>query len=200
MGRRRIEIEKIKNPSTRQLTFSKRRGGLVKKAQELSILCSADVGLVIFSSNGKLFTHPDSSNLQGILERYHLVEGRFHGDPNPHAEIQRLHAALRHIMGENLSQLSLKDLENLEDDLHASLSRVRSRKHEILNRVIQPEEHSLRKVGNFHEGQVLHKAFGQDESNNFNLVPTTPVHRLKPSEINLREADRYLQLELRLGI
>ena len=55
MGRGKIVIQKIDNSTSRQVTFSKRRKGLIKKAKELSILCDAEVGLVIFSSTGKLY-------------------------------------------------------------------------------------------------------------------------------------------------
>lgn len=50
-----MEIKRIENKSTRQITFSKRRNGLMKKARELSILCDAKVALLIFSSTGKLY-------------------------------------------------------------------------------------------------------------------------------------------------
>jgi MADS-box transcription factor len=55
MGRRKIEIKRIKNPTSRQVTFSKRRGGLLKKAHKIAVLCDAEVALIIFSSTGKLF-------------------------------------------------------------------------------------------------------------------------------------------------
>jgi len=60
MGRAKIEIKKIENPSARQVCFSKRRVGLIKKASELSILCGSDVGIIVFSQAGKAFSfgHP----------------------------------------------------------------------------------------------------------------------------------------------
>ena len=60
MGRAKIEIKKIENPSARQVCFSKRRGGLIKKASELSILCGSEVGIIVFSQAGKAFSfgHP----------------------------------------------------------------------------------------------------------------------------------------------
>ena len=57
MGRGKIVIERIDNSTSRQVTFSKRRKGLIKKAKELAILCDAQVGLVIFSSTGKLYEY-----------------------------------------------------------------------------------------------------------------------------------------------
>ena len=55
MGRGRVELKRIENKINRQVTFSKRRNGLLKKAYELSVLCEAEVALIIFSSRGKLY-------------------------------------------------------------------------------------------------------------------------------------------------
>ncbi|RWW43671.1 hypothetical protein BHE74_00050664, partial [Ensete ventricosum] len=54
MGRGKIEIKRIENSTNRQVTFSKRRNGIIKKAREISILCDAHVSVVIFSSSGKM--------------------------------------------------------------------------------------------------------------------------------------------------
>lgn len=62
MGRGKIEIKRIENTTNRQVTFSKRRGGLLKKAHELSVLCDAELGLIIFSSTGKLFEYSRASS------------------------------------------------------------------------------------------------------------------------------------------
>lgn len=48
-------MRRIENATSRQVTFSKRRNGLLKKAFELSVLCDAQVGLVIFSPRDKLY-------------------------------------------------------------------------------------------------------------------------------------------------
>lgn len=54
MGRVKLEIKKIENPTNRQVTYSKRRNGLIKKAYELSVLCDIDLALIMFSPSGKL--------------------------------------------------------------------------------------------------------------------------------------------------
>ncbi|KAH7431446.1 hypothetical protein KP509_08G048300 [Ceratopteris richardii] len=53
--RGKIQIRRIENATSRQVTFSKRRNGLLKKAYELSVLCDAQLALIIFSATGKLF-------------------------------------------------------------------------------------------------------------------------------------------------
>ena len=60
MGRGKIEIKRIENTTNRQVTFCKRRNGLLKKAYELSVLCEAEVALIIFSHRGKLYEYASS--------------------------------------------------------------------------------------------------------------------------------------------
>lgn len=55
MGRGKVQLRRIENKINRQVTFSKRRGGLLKKAHEISVLCDAEVALIVFSNKGKLF-------------------------------------------------------------------------------------------------------------------------------------------------
>nr|POE84683.1 isoform 3 of mads-box transcription factor 3 [Quercus suber] len=60
MGRRKIEIKRIENNTKRQVSFCKRRNGLLKKACELSVLCDAEVALLIFSSRGRLYEYANN--------------------------------------------------------------------------------------------------------------------------------------------
>lgn len=55
MARGKVQLKRIENPVHRQVTFCKRRAGLLKKAKELSVLCDAEIGVIIFSSHGKLY-------------------------------------------------------------------------------------------------------------------------------------------------
>jgi hypothetical protein len=54
-------MRRIENKISRQVTFAKRRNGLLKKAYELSLLCDAEVALIIFSGRGRLFEFSSSS-------------------------------------------------------------------------------------------------------------------------------------------
>ncbi|KAL3647406.1 MADS-box protein agl42 [Castilleja foliolosa] len=60
MVRGKVEMKRIENASSRQVTFSKRRNGLLKKAYELSVLCDAEVALIIFSQKGRLYEFSSS--------------------------------------------------------------------------------------------------------------------------------------------
>ncbi|KAI5815435.1 hypothetical protein BZA77DRAFT_315733 [Pyronema omphalodes] len=73
MGRRKIEIKPIKDDRNRSVTFLKRKGGLFKKAHELSVLCSVDVAVVIFSSNKKLYQYC-SGDINEMISRHSYYE------------------------------------------------------------------------------------------------------------------------------
>lgn len=60
IGRGKIEIKRIENTTNRQVTFCKRRNGLLKKAYELSVLCDAEVALIVFSSRGRLYEYANN--------------------------------------------------------------------------------------------------------------------------------------------
>ncbi|KAH0662018.1 hypothetical protein KY284_026949 [Solanum tuberosum] len=60
MVRGKVEMKRIENATSRQVTFSKRRNGVMKKAYELSVLCDAQVALIIFSQKGRLFQFSSS--------------------------------------------------------------------------------------------------------------------------------------------
>ncbi|KAJ1859038.1 Myocyte-specific enhancer factor 2D [Coemansia sp. RSA 638] len=69
MGRKKIKIQTIKDERNRQVTFLKRKAGLLKKAYELSVLCDSEIAVVIFSSQNKLVQYA-STNMDKVLMRY----------------------------------------------------------------------------------------------------------------------------------
>eukprot|EP00117_Sycon_ciliatum_P006839 scpid92782/ scgid2375/ Myocyte-specific enhancer factor 2A len=69
MGRKKITIQRIGDERNRQVTFTKRKFGLMKKAYELSVLCDCEIALIIFNSNSKLFQYA-STDMDRILLRY----------------------------------------------------------------------------------------------------------------------------------
>ncbi|CAN6552926.1 unnamed protein product [Malus baccata var. baccata] len=60
MMREKIKMRKIDDLPARQVTFSKRRRGDLKKAGELWILCKSEAVVIIFSQTGKLFDFSSS--------------------------------------------------------------------------------------------------------------------------------------------
>jgi len=69
MGRKKIAIRKINDARRRQVTFTRRKFGLMKKAYELSILCNCDVGLVLITKNDKLYAY-SNKKMDELLLRY----------------------------------------------------------------------------------------------------------------------------------
>ncbi|KAL5707392.1 hypothetical protein ACHQM5_018296 [Ranunculus cassubicifolius] len=72
MGRVKLQIKKIENPTSRQVTFSKRRNGLLKKAYELSVLCDVDVALIMFSPSGRLSLFSGKKRLEICYYKIHI--------------------------------------------------------------------------------------------------------------------------------
>ncbi|XP_076912228.1 agamous-like MADS-box protein MADS2 [Bidens hawaiensis] len=141
MGRGRVELKRIENKINRQVTFAKRRNGLLKKAYELSVLCDAEVALIIFSNLGKLYEFCSTSDMLKMLERYQNcaytsmeVNGLTNdAEQNNYQEYMKLKAKYeslqqyqRRLFGEDLSPLTLKELEQLEHQLDSTLSQIRS--------------------------------------------------------------------------
>lgn len=145
MGRGKIEIKKIENANSRQVTFSKRRAGLLKKAHELAVLCDADVAVIIFSSTGRLFEF-SSSEMKSILSRYNKCQdstrvGALECKPEKQEqkevdllkeEILKLKSKQLQLLGKDLTGTSLQELRELEEQLNEGLLCVKERKEQIL--------------------------------------------------------------------
>nr|BAS04473.1 MADS box protein [Gentiana scabra] len=146
MGRGKIEIKRIENNTNRQVTFCKRRNGLLKKAYELSVLCDAEVALVVFSSRGRVYEYANN-NIRATIDRYRKatsdvptvfttqeINAQFYQQESKklRQQIQILQNSNRHLMGEGLSALNVKELKQLETRLERGLSRIRSKKHEMI--------------------------------------------------------------------
>ncbi|XP_076322965.1 myocyte-specific enhancer factor 2C-like isoform X1 [Tachypleus tridentatus] len=69
MGRKKIRISKITDDRNRQVTFTKRKFGLMKKAYELSVLCNCEIALIIFNNSNKLFQYA-STDMDKVLLKY----------------------------------------------------------------------------------------------------------------------------------
>ncbi|XP_031407620.1 MADS-box transcription factor 23-like isoform X2 [Punica granatum] len=168
MGRGKVELKRIENSSSRQVTFSKRRTGLLKKAFELSILCDAEVALLIFSSTGKSYqfaSHEMDRTIAKYRNEVGLPDTTNRGCRTMEFwrteihELKRsaddLEAQLRHLSGEDLSKLSMRELKQLERQLRTGIERVRSKKRRIISehlnllkrnqRALQEENNSLEK-------------------------------------------------------
>nr|AAF18376.1 MADS-box transcription factor [Picea abies] len=192
MGRGKIEIKMIENPTNRQVTFSKRRGGLTKKAQELSVLCNAEVALIVFSNTGKLHQW-SSSSMKKVLERYQKSEQGLGLMDYQHQQLlfemrritkenESLQARLRHMRGEDINSLKLPELFNLEEQLELAGTQVRRRKDHVLDnektkrqnkeRRLQQENMILQEMVDQHHGHM------EEDNGEINFVLCQPLKRL----------------------
>nr|AAK21248.1 MADS-box transcription factor FBP5 [Petunia x hybrida] len=149
MGRGRVELKKIENKINRQVTFAKRRNGLLKKAYELSVLCEAEVALIIFSNRGKLYEFSSTSNMVKTLDRYQKcsygtleVNHRSVKDNNEEriyreylklkAKYESLQRYQRQLLGDELGPLNIDELEHLELQLDSSLKLIKSTRTQLM--------------------------------------------------------------------
>ncbi|XP_022998763.1 truncated transcription factor CAULIFLOWER A-like [Cucurbita maxima] len=152
MGRGRVQLKRIENKISRQVTFSKRRAGLLKKAHEISVLCDADVALIVFSTKGKLFEYSTHASMEKILEKYErcsyaerplatnadsdLQVSWCEEYPKIAARMEIIQNNIRRYLGEELEPLNLRELQSLEQQLDSSLKRIRARKNQLMQESI----------------------------------------------------------------
>nr|QQL01541.1 APETALA 1 [Ceropegia sandersonii] len=176
MGRGKVQLKRIENKINRQVTFSKRRTGLLKKAHEISVLCDAEVALIVFSHKGKLFEYSTDSSMDKILERYErysYAEKQLTSN-NPDsvqgdwtleyvklkAKIELLQKNHRQYMGEDLDSMNLRDLQNLEQQLDTALKHIRTRKNQLMYESIselQRKEKAIQEQNNMLAKKIKEK-------------------------------------------
>ncbi|XP_024641588.1 truncated transcription factor CAULIFLOWER D [Medicago truncatula] len=189
MGRGRVVLERIENKINRQVTFSKRRSGLLKKAFELCVLCDAEVALIIFSSRGKLFQYSSTTDINKIIERYRQC--RYSkpqaGNSLGHNESQNLYQDYlklkakyesldrkqRHFHGEELEQLSMKELQRLEEQLDLTLTQARQQQ---MKKLMARAEELREKVHHLEEvNKTLDPKATNDETSNLVVDQTSRI-------------------------
>ncbi|KAF5458109.1 hypothetical protein F2P56_022169 [Juglans regia] len=138
MGRVKLPIKRIENNTNRQVTFSKRRNGLVKKAYELSILCDIDIALIMFSPSGRLTHFSGKRRIEDVLTRYINMPDHERGGVVQNREF--LLGTLKKLKTENGIALQLanpaendsnhveelrKEISNLQHQLHTAEQQLR---------------------------------------------------------------------------
>lgn len=204
-------MKRIENATSRQVTFSKRRNGLLKKAFELSVLCDAQVSLIIFSPRGKLYEFA-SSSMQETIARYlrHTRDSQPAREKSTEENMQNLkeetaalmkkieeiEASKRRLLGENLGSCNLAELQQLENQLERSVTKIRARKNQVYNEQIrqlkekekQLAAENMRLSDKCSQFGLLHK-----ESTNQQQPEDTPSEDTM-SQISEVETDLYIGL------
>lgn len=192
-GRGKIEIKRIENTTNRQVTFCKRRNGLLKKAYELSVLCDAEVALIVFSNRGRLYEYANSS-VKETIERYKKANS----DSSHTGSISELNAQYyqqeaaklrnqisnlqnssrdnisRQMSSESLCSMSLRELKNLETRLERGISKIRSKKNELLFaeiELMQKKEIDLHNHNQYLRAKIAENERAQQQQQQMNLMP-----------------------------
>ncbi|XP_024159233.1 agamous-like MADS-box protein MADS1 isoform X2 [Rosa chinensis] len=231
LGRGKIEIKRIENTTNRQVTFCKRRNGLLKKAYELSVLCDAEVALIVFSNRGRLYEYSNNS-VRETIERYKkaCADSSNNGSVSEattqyyqqeaaklRAQITTLQNSNRGYMAEGLSNMSIKELKGVETKLEKAISRIRSKKNELLFAEI---EYMQKRELDLHNNNQLLRAKGQIADNerhqqSINAIagghgsyeimqPTQPFHearnyfQVNALQPNIHQYSRHDQISLQL--
>ncbi|XVF17975.1 hypothetical protein REPUB_Repub10bG0171600 [Reevesia pubescens] len=166
MGRGKIEIKRIENATNRQVTYSKRRNGLFKKAQELTVLCDAKVSLIMFSSTGKFheFISPNIST-KAFFDLYQKTSGtdlwnshyeKMQENYRRLKEInEKIRREIRQRMGGDLDDLNIKELQALEAKMDSSLVAVRDRKYHVIKTQTDTHRKKVRNLEERHANLVF---------------------------------------------
>ncbi|KAG8045609.1 hypothetical protein GUJ93_ZPchr0008g11845 [Zizania palustris] len=202
MGRGKIEIKRIENTTSRQVTFCKRRNGLLKKAYELSVLCDAEVALIVFSSRGRLYEYANNS-VKATVERYKKANSDTTNSGTV-AEVNAQHyqqesSKLRQqisnlqnansgtIVGGSINTMSLRDLKHVENKLEKGIAKIRARKNELLYAEVeymQKREVELQSDNMYLRSKVAENEREQQQQPVLNMMDaasTTTTSALLPS-------------------
>ncbi|XP_059283805.1 agamous-like MADS-box protein MADS1 [Lycium ferocissimum] len=212
-GRGKIEIKRIENTTNRQVTFCKRRNGLLKKAYELSVLCDAEVALIVFSSRGRLYEYANNS-VRATIDRYkkHYADSTSTGSVSEantqyyqqeasklRRQIRDIQTYNRQIVGEALSSLSPRDLKNLEGKLEKAIGRVRCKKNELLFseiELMQKREIELQNANMYLRAKIAEVERAQQQ---MNLMPGGSDqyhHQHQAPQPNYEDARNFLPVNL----
>ncbi|XP_010915443.1 agamous-like MADS-box protein MADS1 isoform X1 [Elaeis guineensis] len=224
MGRGKIEIKRIENTTNRQVTFCKRRNGLLKKAYELSVLCDAEVALIVFSSRGRLYEYANNS-VKATIERYKRActdtsnsgsvseaDSQYYQQESTklRQQIISLQNSNRNLMGESLGSMSPRDLKQLEGRLEKGINKIRTKKNELLFAEIeymQKREVELQNANMYLRNKIAENERAQQQ---MNMLPQTTEYEVMAPydsrnflQVNLMQSNQHYshqqQTTLQLG-
>nr|XP_043606445.1 agamous-like MADS-box protein AGL27 isoform X2 [Erigeron canadensis] len=162
MGRRKLEMKRIEDKSSRQVTFSKRRSGLFKKAHHLSILCDVDIAVFVISAHGKLYefssdgTGCSNNSVEHIFSRYQksLLQTKESTSKSVANDLckrfrpckELLQTVDRLVEENNTEELSVTDMTQLEIELDDALVQTRLRKTQLMTEYLSTLQEEQRKL------------------------------------------------------
>ncbi|KAL3622564.1 hypothetical protein CASFOL_033975 [Castilleja foliolosa] len=205
MGQAKIQMKKIENTRTRNFSFLKRHQGLFKKARELSILCAADVAIIIYSSSGRVYQY-SSSDMTNILTRFNECAVSKQGRVTVHKaedqmqesneadvlkqKVDRLKSNTRKLLGKDLTDMGLQELLALDKQLHEGLMCVMKMKEQKLRQQVEQSKTQEQQV--MQENEILQRQVQEIQKRviqPINYVETFAIDYAPETTLNVGPAD-----------
>ncbi|GER32043.1 MADS box transcription factor [Striga asiatica] len=180
MARGKIQIKRIENQTNRQVTYSKRRNGLFKKAHELTVLCDAKVSILMISSTQKLHEYISPSiTTKQLIDQYQKAAGvdvwnshyeKMQEHLKKLKEVNRnLRMEIRQRIGESFNGLGYDQIVSLIDDIETSLTVIREKKYKVIGGQIDTSKKKLRNAEEIHR-TLAHEYDARQEDPHYGLV------------------------------
>ncbi|XP_024951805.2 agamous-like MADS-box protein AGL104 isoform X3 [Citrus sinensis] len=196
MGRVKVQIKRIENTTNRQVTFSKRRNGLVKKAYELSVLCDVDVALIMFSPSGRVSLFSGNKSMEEILARYVNLPEHERGRLRNQEFLQRALGKLRSEANQTYQATSNpttntdSHLEEVQQEIVKCKSQIQNMEKRL--RIFEEDPSEMTTLYEIkHREQILEETLKQvrirkqhllEENCNSSSTPATSQAHLPPAE------------------
>ncbi|KAL9450267.1 hypothetical protein AB3S75_012077 [Citrus x aurantiifolia] len=195
MGRVKVQIKRIENATNRQVTFSKRRNGLVKKAYELSVLCDVDVALITFSPSGRVSLFSGSKSMEEILARYVNLPEHERGRLRNQEFLQRALGKLRSEANQTYQATSNpttntdSHLEEVQEEIVKCKSQIQNMEKRL--RIFEEDPSEMTTLYEIkHRERILEETLKQvrirkhllEENCNSSSTPATSQAHLPPAE------------------
>ncbi|CAM0904519.1 unnamed protein product [Alopecurus aequalis] len=198
MARGKVQMRRIENPVHRQVTFSMRRMGLLKKANELSVLCDAEIGVIVFSPLGKVYELATNGNMQGLIERYKGSNAEAQVESSEQnktqliqqevlilkQEIDLLQKGLRYMYGaQDMDRMNLHELQALESNLEIWVHNIRTTKMQLMSgeiEMLRNKEGILKATNDILQERIIEQSGIMDAGSSM-MIPQFPIQRTMES-------------------
>ncbi|XP_020540634.1 MADS-box protein AGL42 isoform X2 [Jatropha curcas] len=207
--RGKIQMKRIENVKSRQVTFSKRRNGLLKKAYELSVLCDAEVAVMIFSQEGRLSEFA-SKDMQKTVERYRKSAKEMQVDSVDREQIQVMQVdsvdreqiqvmqvdsvdrEQIQLLGRCSGSCCLEEVQDIEEQLEKSLNIIRARRDELFKENL--EQLKAKEKLLLEENASLREKCGEKK------WPNPIEQKQAVKDLNLSDKNSEVDTELFIGL
>lgn len=180
MARGKIQIKKIENSTNRQVTYSKRRNGLFKKASELTVLCDAKVSIIMVSCTDKLHEYISPSiTTKQFFDQYQKASGidlwnshyeKMQEELRQLKEVNKnLRRQIRQRLGDCLENQSFEELLDLEKESQEAVYIIRERKLKVIGNKLETSKKKVRSAQDVYK-KLMHEFDIRGEDPQFGMI------------------------------